>query len=46
MELENLDKNARIIIYNDDTHGERIFINGLFIGNSDDTESTTARIFE
>lgn len=35
MKLENLENYTRVIAYDDDNHGVRIFVNGIYIDNMD-----------
>lgn len=35
MELENLENYTRVIAYDDDNHGVRIFVNGIYIDDMD-----------
>ena len=35
MEIEDLENYTRVIAYDDDNHGVRIFVNGIYIDNMD-----------
>ena len=37
MKIENLENYTRVIAYDDDNHGVRIFVNGIYIDNMDNS---------
>ena len=44
MKLEKLDNYTRIIAYDDDNHGVRIFVNGIYIDDMDNRLDAAVRL--
>lgn len=44
MNIGNLENYTRIIAYNDDNHGIRIYVNGIYIDDMDDGIDAAARL--
>ena len=44
MDIGNLENYTRIIAYNDDNHGIRIYVNGVYIDDMDDGIDAAARL--
>ena len=44
MKLEELDNYTRIIAYDDDNHGVRIFVNGIYIDDMDNRLDAAVRL--
>ena len=44
MKIENLEDYTRIIAYNDDNHGIRIYVNGIYIDDMDDGIDAAVRL--
>ena len=44
MKIENLENYTRVIAYDDDNHGVRIFVNGVYIDDMDNRLDAAVRI--
>lgn len=44
MKIEDLENYTRVIAYDDDNHGVRIFINGIYIDNMDNSLNAAVHI--
>ena len=44
MDIGNLENYTRIVAYNDDNHGIRIYVNGIYIDDMDDGIDAAARL--
>ena len=44
MDVKNLENYTRIIAYNDDNHGIRIYVNGIYIDDMDNGIDAAARL--
>ena len=44
MKIEDLENYTRVIAYDDDNHGVRIFVNGVYIDNMDNGINAAVRI--
>ena len=44
MNIENLENYTRIIAYNDDNHGIRVYVNGIYIDDMDDGIDAAIRL--
>ncbi len=46
MKIEDLDNFTRVIAYDDDNHGVRIFVNGIFIDDMDNRLEAAVHLIE
>ena len=44
MKIEDLENYTRVIAYDDDNHGVRIFVNGIYIDNMDNSLDAAVHI--